>query len=695
MDRKSLIITISILLGLNSSILLDYSGIHIPLARQVFGFVALTFLPGYLVLKIFNTQPDSLSEQITFQIALSISVAMFMGIFMNFVYPFLGIRKPITLLPVLLTFDIVILGLLLVEQFKGVPPSQHIRNQIKVTKVDLFFVFLPIISLLSAYLFSHYRDNRGLLILYFIIALTPLVFIKSKNFNRTFAIWSIAISLMWSTDFGISWNYIWGYDINGEYYYSNLVLSHGIWDVSVYSQYNAVASYNILAPLYSLVLNIWIVLVFKIVYPFLFSTVPVVLLKAYEKILNSKTSAVFSVLFFMFFVQFFVNNMALARMMIVEIYLAFLVYSSVKKIHPLYQILFLMSLAVSHYGTAYLVMFSFLVLFILRPLFKNDSAWRVGNNVAIGFIVVTLLWYSYVGGGFQFKNLVMGGYNTLLMLKDLFNPHYSQGLELIVAKMTLMREIAKWINLLAQGFILIGILTMFFRLLSKTYETICCIEFYVLSLIFFIYDLMGIAVPYFSNRMNTTRLYHLTQFFIAPYLTIGFESVLKTIKIPNARLKDSLKICGVFLVIYFIFTSGLALIIAKDPKPPLWLEKVDGPYWNNIELSGGKWLVTHRYDNLKIYSDQYNALLFLGLAGQPILRFSFRSTSNMSIANFPTHKAYVYLGSITVNRKMMLVRNQAIKKMEYVSLFQANIFEQFIKSQRVYSSKDVWIYLVN
>ena len=697
MNRKSLIITMSVLLGLNSAILADYLGIHIPLARQFFGFIALTFLPGYLLLRIFNTKLESLSEEVAFGVALSISAVMLMGIFANFVYPLLGVEKPITLLPVLVTFNVVTLGLLAVEQ-AGAVPMLNTRRQIRIAKWDLFFALLPVGSLIGAYLFSHYGNNRGLLLLYFVIALTPLVFIKSRNFNRTFAIWSIAISLMWSTVFGVSWNYIWGYDINGEYYYAHLVLAKGIWNISTYGGYNTIASDNILAPIYSLILNMWIVPIFKIIYPLIFSLVPVILLKAYKRVLKNGLWAELSVLFFMFLFTFFTEMMALARQMIAEVYLALLVYATIRKINPLFLIIFLASLAVSHYGTAYLTMFALLTLPLIR-IFESRTEQRISNKLIVAFWVVTLLWYAYVGGGFQFNKLTIIGYQTLLMLKDLFNPQYSQGLELIVAKMTLIREIAKWINLFAQGLISIGVLTILYRLIRG--RKVEHIEFYMLSFAFFAYDVAGIAVPYFSNRLNATRLYQITLFFLSPYLVIGSSTLVDVFKRIAGYLRgislsksNTTRLVAVFLLLYFLFNSGAMLVIANDPKPPMWLEKVDGPYWSSSEIYGGRWIAEYRYDNLQIYSDQYRALLFLGLIDQNINKVSFNGENRIS--NFPRGNSYVYFGGINVRDKRLLVINWkylgTIKQSNYLPIYV--VFDKILNSEWIYSSSNVRIYKI-
>ncbi|KUK17261.1 MAG: Uncharacterized protein XD54_1430 [Thermococcus sibiricus] len=81
-------------------------------------------------------------------------------------------------------------------------------------------------------------------------------------------------------------------------------------------------------------------------------------MKAYERLLG-KIWAELSVLFIVFFFHFFYNTMALARMMVVEIYLALIVYAVVsKRISPTFLLVFGVSLIISHYGTAYLLAFA-------------------------------------------------------------------------------------------------------------------------------------------------------------------------------------------------------------------------------------------------------------------------------------------------------------------------------------------------
>jgi len=699
MDRKSFVITISVLLGLNSAIIADHLGVHIPLFRQVFGLVALTFLPGYLLLRIFDPRLESFSENVFFSVALSVSLVMFMGIFANFIYPLLGIEKPITLTPILITFNIVIIVLLFIQQTRArVQLTEKTKlKKIRITKWDLFFLLLPLLSLLSAYWFSFCDDKKGLLVLYLIISLTPLIFIQVKNFNRVFAIWSIALSLLWSTVFGMSWNYIWGYDINGEYYYAKLVLLNGIWEISIFGAANTVASVNVLAPIYSLILNTSLISILKIVYPLLFSLVPLILLKAYEYLLKEKVWAELSVLFFIFLFTFFTEMMALARQMIAEIYLALIIYAIVtKRVNLVFLLVFSISLIVSHYGTAYLSMFALLISYILTYLFKIPEKNKVITRYFVAiFWVVAILWYQGIGGGFQFKNLVWIGRSTWFMLGEIFNVRYSQGLALIVGETTLARELAKWINVLAQGMITLGILVTSLEVIKGKVKSL---EFYMLSLVFFGYDVAGLVVPFFANRLNATRLYQITLFFLAPYFIIGFITVLNNIfqKFVNyfshyAHANNyMLKALAVFISVYFLFNSGFMVEITNDPQPALWLDPVHSPRWSTQEVLCAKWIQNHRTSETVVYLGNFKFPLFLGLG---VETKSFGRDVEVFL-----QKSYVFLGRESVKNgevESFYFDMGGIPRHEFLSLRNTKLWSQLFEFEKVYANDNTWTYFVS
>ncbi|MEM3403461.1 MAG: DUF2206 domain-containing protein [Nitrososphaeria archaeon] len=492
----------------------------------------------------------------------------------------------------------------------------------------------------------------------------------------------------------MSWNYIWGYDINGEYYYANQVLLKGFWDASMAVGYNSVASVNLLAPIISLILDANIISIFKILYPLTFSLVPVILLKAYERLLGQRLWAELSVLFFMFLFTFFTEMMALARQMIAELFLALLVYAMVKKMNPLILTFFLLSLAVSHYATAYLTMFALLTLI---PLTITNLKRKISNANIILFCVVTLIWYWHFAGGIEFYYLANIGYQTLLMIDEMLSLQYSQGLALIMGNTTIMRELAKWVNLVAQGLISIGVLAIIYRILVKYEQVKEHLEFYVVSLTFFFYNVAGIALPLFANRLNATRLYHLTLFFLAPFFIVGgitlskiAHKVMVRQDVHKLRIQNITKTLTLFLVIYFLFNSGFMLEVMHDPQPAQWLDKMHSPSWSTQEIFGAKWITLYKQPNSTIYLGEFKFPLFLGL-GVRTLSFG----KEPEVTDIRNKHILVYLGKeTTINGEVQGVYLDAggVPRSHFPQIRETKLWRQLLDYNVVYACKEVLVY---
>ncbi|NJE47870.1 DUF2206 domain-containing protein, partial [Thermococcus sp. GR7] len=160
---------------------------------------------------------------------------------------------------------------------------------------------------------------------------------------------------------------------------------------------------------------------------------------------------------------------------------------------------------------------------------------------------------------------------------DLFDPYSSQGLYLIVSeRSTITQQFVKFVGLVAQAFIVLGIVYTVINLVSKVLKKtkIFHLEFYAVSLVFFLYDVFGVILPFFSNRLNVTRLYHLTLFFISPYLIIGFLQFIQLILKGVRSLLNSLDLgripvkryLALFIVIYFLSTSRWLYTITGDEE---------------------------------------------------------------------------------------------------------------------------------
>jgi uncharacterized membrane protein len=95
MKKVSMVIPI-VTLFVNLAILID-----IPILREIIVFIFLSFIPGFVILKLFKLKEISFIDTVLFSVALSIASLMFMGLLVNEFYIFLGLSQPLSTLPLI------------------------------------------------------------------------------------------------------------------------------------------------------------------------------------------------------------------------------------------------------------------------------------------------------------------------------------------------------------------------------------------------------------------------------------------------------------------------------------------------------------------------------------------------------------------------------------------------------------------
>ena len=92
---------------------------NIPLVRQIVGYVFLTFIPGWLIMCIFQLDAQSIMEKVLICVGLSITFTMFTGLLINSIYPLFGYKTPLTTYTLLISFIIIIIILAIIAVFKN------------------------------------------------------------------------------------------------------------------------------------------------------------------------------------------------------------------------------------------------------------------------------------------------------------------------------------------------------------------------------------------------------------------------------------------------------------------------------------------------------------------------------------------------------------------------------------------------
>jgi uncharacterized membrane protein len=676
--KKLLKVALAIQLAVLGAIGLDNIGLQIPIIRQLIGFIYLTFIPGILILRILKLHKLGNIETLLYTVGLSIATLMFTGLFINMVYPFLGISGPVSAVPLVITICVVVLGLCYISyrRDKDFSDPSSIKAKEILSPPVLFLCLIPFLSIFGTYLVNVHHDNNLLMVLIVILAIVVVLIAFDKfipNKLYPLAVFIVAISLLYHASL-ISM-YLWGWDIQFECYLCNLVKMNSIWDPTIPRAYNAMLSIVMLAPIFSDICNMNVTWVFKIIYPMLFSLVSLGLYRAFQKQTDDKI-AFLSVFFFISLLTFYSEMLALARQQIAELFLILLILLMIDKNMDrmkragLFMII-AFSLAVSHYGLSYIFMFSLVAvcgMFFLDRRRKNHDnitkAIITPRFVAL-YITFTLAWYIYVSSSSAFEAIVhIGDHIASSIFTDFLNPEAAEGAELIIWKtVSPLHEVTKYLHLISQFFIVIGIYTLLAKHKEMKFEK----EYAAFSYVNFMICFAGIAVPFFASSLNTTRLYQITLIFLAPFCVIGgvafFRMVDRVVKKPctDQIVKSSLKVLSVFLVIFLLFSSGWVYEVAKDHPGSISLsqESIEiygddeaknafyAAYYLDGDISGVKWISKNRDDESKIYGDYTRNRLVFASYGMMPDEYILTNTTKVPDGS------YIYLGYPNVRYGLM------------------------------------------
>ena len=718
--KKFLGVVLAVQLVMWGAIGLDAIGWQIPVIRQFIGFIYLTFMPGIIIVRILKLHKLGNVETLLYTVGLSIATLMFTGLFMNAVYPLFGISGPISLVPLIITMTVIVSVLCIVSYIRDKDFAEPTLIGIKevLSPPVLFLCLLPLLSIFGTYLINVYHNNVLLMLL--IIAIAFIVgliafgkFVPEKLYPL--AVGMIAIALLLHSSL-IS-QYLIGDDIQIEYYFSNLVILNSHWTSTIYNNVNAMLSITMLAPIYSVMSNISITWVFKILYPLLFSLVPLGLYCIFQKQTSDKI-AFLSGFFFVSFFCFYTEMLGVARGQIATLFFVLLILLMVSKEMDKIKrsslfIIFGISLAVSHYGLSYIYIFFLISLWLILFLIDNLSARRLrtslysklsrhkgkaftSNPTALSarsrtlsstfvllFIVFALAWYMYISSSSTFDSIVRIGnhiYNTMLTE---FLVLGTRGETVLMAigmgtfeVPSLQRLIHLILQYITQFFIIVGVI----KLILKNKEMKFATEYG--GMVFGGVLILGacILLPHFAEFFNATRFYSIALLFLAPLCIIGGETILrginrlfKFVSSSSSHIVDTsiyLKLLTLLILIpYFMFNVQFIYIATGDvPTTCTGLTHNEYLFKTTCErdISAANWLSSNTINSTPVYSG-HHPYLFLwanNFFPREQLRYVQPGTEQPD-------DGYIYLnyGSLINNR--LLTKDVLTNIFEYTSVHSA------------------------
>jgi len=614
---------------------------NIQIFRQFFGFIYLTFIPGYILIKLLKLQNLNRLGKVLYSLGLSISFLMITGLIINEISRSFGVFNPLSLfilLPILTTLIFIMSFFVYLRDDE----KEILSNEPNLSiKHILLFLLLPIFSIIGVISVNLSGNNLLLLMMFIIISVLCIICILYKSLIPTnlysLVILIIAISLLFSNSLISnqlsSFNsdnmhelLVFKNTLNNSYWSSANIYSYDIQNAKPHSM----LSVTILPTIYSNFLNIEPEWIFKIIYPFIFSFVPVGLFLLWKKNIGIKYAFISSFIF-MAFGTFYYEMIALNRQIIAEVFLTLLLLTifnqglNKRNIIACFTI-FTFGLVTSHYGTAIIFFFFILSIYIYFLIIQKPCK-QINSFMVLYFLITMLAWYIYTSNSSVLDAMIMMINYVLGQLGNFADPA-SRG-QIVLRGLGLEMAPSIW-NAISRVFaytteLLIGV--GFIGLITKKVKIQFDREYFILiaTAIAFLAGL--IIVPGLAQTMNMTRYYHILLFFLAPLCILGAETISNYISPKREQLYTSFLII-IILIPYFLFQSGFVYEITGSDNFSLPLSKHRSSeielyskfgFTPIMDVYGARWLsnntVTQRAE---IYADVYASSTLLGY-GSPIL----------------------------------------------------------------------------
>jgi uncharacterized membrane protein len=667
---------------------------------QLLGFINLTFVPGFIILRILRVHGIKRIESFLLAAGLSLSFVMIYGAFLNFLLPFFGILRPMSPPSLLIAFDVGVISLLLASYFtdKGFRAFPE-PIDVYISPLTLF-LFLPFfLSIFGAYIMTFYDSNVLILILLLLISLIPLLIVFDRIPKNLYPLLIFIVSLSILYHVNLISTHLWSFDIFFEHYAANWVLEKGIWDPS--EEFNQLLLISVLAPTYSLLCDLHLVWVFKAIFPFFFALTPLALYHVYEKIdlgefnFDSKL-ALLSVLVFVFFYGFFKDmpdKQHIAELFMAQILM--LMVSNIPSRVPLSMILSF-SLITSHYGVSYLFMLSLIGALILFYVWREGKGEKdlLNPNFVSLFSVLAIGWYIYVARGMVFERVVQIGNHIANKIFEILKPDSRSGITYLTLETpSLLWQAHKLIHITFQVFLALGMASLLISVLKKRARSL---SLCFLSIAFYSLLVFQITTTY---GMGFDRVLQITLTLLSPFAMTGCLTISKLIAkikkgltcvVPNL----SVKFFATFLACFFLFNSGFVFEVSKDVVPPycVALDKNTWESWNvfsESEIHGALWLKKYYTGNLIpiLRTDLCKDGMILAAYWNYRSDFVFYNPASTSLPS----NSCMYFGSLIVERKVIPIFEEG--KIRYLKLNETSFYESvLLPSSKVYDSGTAHIY---
>jgi uncharacterized membrane protein len=657
-------------------------GFNIPIVRQAVVFAYLSFMPGFVFLGALKAGRIGTLEYILFSVGLSIALLMFVGLFANELCTILGFSQPLSNIPIVITTSVLTIGLSIIGWRRDIESTLLSISFNDVGKIPIIqtalLMILPILGVVAAI----YAKGAVPLLIVTIATLFVISVLSKKLIPvKLYPLLIFTVSLTLTLQFTMITPHVMGTDSPLEYFVYKLTAINCHWTPlnigsSPQPAFNSMLSITILPAIYSALMNVDGELLFKLLYPVVFSFVPLILYKILAK-RQWKTGALLSALFFISspIVFYGVEPLSLNRQIVAELLLLLSVFLLLEKpfSNRNNRLIFIVlggALAVSHYSLM-IIYLIFLVLIYAYGRVKSRPDNVLDVKIILLLFSAAFSWYSLIPSG-----IITHISNTVSFLishfsSDLFSPG-ARSSDIFTAHP--VQNIASPINwtlfIIAHFLVLIGILAV---MLNKQ-DIQLDLKYRVMITLSAILLFLAVAVPNLAPTLNFTRYYQITFLFLAPCFVFGGKILFMLSKKVlnwmtghhNVRVKHvdaAMLLIGVFVSAYFLSQSGFINHIAGGSPLTFTVD------WDRIRTSTDPNFKMGFYIDFTPEQDIASATWLS----------KFMTNSSITYSDFVSmaHPLKIY-GLISEANLMILTNETKMESNSYIYLRYFNVIDGFV-----------------
>ena len=451
---------------------------RIQLVLPISGLIVLCLLPGYLICLLLKIKVNDIYENFLYIIGLSIIFDLLFCLLFNMLLPLFGIHDPLSSQNLQIGFSIVLLALtlLIVYSHKGLKISLKFPKILKIEKILLIFAFAIMACILIGIYFVN-ADFTNLFLIFSIflipILLVFLIIYHNNSIKRIYPLILYIISFSLLMLLALRSNYIIGVDTHEEYYFFYSTFLNSIWVPNPNNFLSSAVSISILPTIFEKFLDIDPQLLFKILYPFIFSVTPLIIYVIVKKYFNELLALLASCYFM--FQSSFITTTQNSRTSIGIFFVALAILVMCDKEMPnwkkyLLSILFITGTIFSHYTTSFIFLGIISLTYLIGIVFNSyeNRKEKTFFNFPFIFFAIGLMFFWYA----QVINSVLTAATNytifrITIFNDLFQQDVSKYTPTISRYSSFLSQFTRFFQTLIYILIGIGVLFVLYSRLQK------------------------------------------------------------------------------------------------------------------------------------------------------------------------------------------------------------------------------------